>query len=315
MICTLMEVFVQHLDQSIRDKLKEILEKLKDIPAESLRQDAQGNVAPATMEALANAESLVDALVKTYAESMQEKVTQLFEVQNADGEEKPLQYQTFAEISGISAHTPKTPEGKFTINILKGYFKKSARVDQCAMLAATIRNSENIRLGRTHYEHPTVKGTSLLDISSMDLVENVSPTTGTIVVKKADGVTYDKYIDDIHNEADEVINHIEKSAIQVNGRVTRPCSSIKQLIATRRRLEYLKGYLGEKRNHISDFAHAWFENGLYGDGFMHGDLHAGNIMVSDKGATIIDFGNCIRLSKDEQDHIRNMVSKASLVLN
>ena len=461
--------FVRHLDEAIRDKVAEILTKLKDIPAESLLPNAQGNVEPATMQALAEAEALVDALVKTYAEAMQEKVTELFTVENQDAGDKPLQYQTFAEISGISALNPNTAEGKFALGILNGYFKKSARVDQRAMLAAMLRNTdntssnakqvaellkgagpllqkmlqglpissfnaetqlalkdmksrlapipadavkaqllelvnssngeilsievkkvlgaasvgeallchiktkdrpvtgedcvikvlrpniytavlrekaifdeiiehdvpeikrqfeirykgileefdltieaENIRLGKVHYEHPKIDGTSMLNISSMDFVENVSPTTGTLVVKKADGVTYDRYIEDIHAEADEVIGRIKPNAIRVNGRVTRPCSSMKELLATRRRLEYLKGYLGERRNHISDFAHAWFENGLYGDGFMHGDLHAGNIMVSDKGATVIDFGNCIRLSSADQENIRNMVTKASI---
>ena len=461
--------YVQHLDEAIRDKVAELLTKLKDVPADALLPDEQGNVAPDTMQALAEAESLVDALVKTYAEKMQEKVTELFAVENQGVGDRPLQYQTFAEISGISALNPNTTEGKFALGILGGYFKKSARVDQRAMLAAMVRNTdsnssaakqvaellkgagpllqkmlqglpitsfnietqlalkdmksrlapipdeavkaqllelvnssngeilsievkkvlgaasvgeallchvktkdrpvtgedcvikvlrpsiytavlrekaifdeiidhdvpemkrpfearyrgileefdltieaENIRLGRVHYEHPTVKETSKLNVSSMELVGNVSPTTGTLVVKKADGVTYDRYIDDIHAQADEAIGHVKPNAIQINGRVTRPCSSVKELIATRRRLEYLKAYLGERRNHISDFAHAWFENGLYGDGFMHGDLHAGNIMVSDKGATIIDFGNCIRLSATEQDNIRNMLSKASI---
>ena len=454
----------------LADKVAEILRKLRSIPADSLSPDAQGNIAPATRQALSEAEALVDALVKSYAEAMQEKVTQLFEVQNAGAAEKAVQYQTFAEISGISALNPNTTEGKFALGILKGYFKKSAGVDQRAMLAAMLRNtdgdssapkqvaellkgagpllqkmlqglpissfnpetqialkdmksrlapipveavkaqllelvnssngeilsievkqvlgaatvgeallchiktkdrpltgedcvvkvlrpniytavlrekaifdeiiaqevpavksqfevrykgileefdltieSENIRLGRVHYEHPVVDGASKLDISSMDHVENVSPATGTLVVKKAEGVTYDRYVTDIHDEADATVRLVGKpSAIQANGRVTRPCSSVKELIATRRRLEYLKAFLGEKRNHISDFAKAWFENGLYGDGFMHGDLHAGNIMVSDRGATIIDFGNCIRLSASEQNNIRTMLTKASI---
>ena len=453
----------------LADKVAETLAKLRSIPAESLRPDAQGNIAAQTRQALAEAEELVDALVKSYAEAMQEKVSQLFEVQNGGAAGKAVEYQTFAEISGISALNPDTTEGKFALGILKGYFKKSARVDQRAMLAAMLRNTDrnssaakqmaellkgagpllqkmlqglpissfnaetqlalkdmksrlapipveavkaqllelvnssngeilsievkkvlgaasvgeallchiktkerpvtgedcvikvlrpniytavlrekaifdeiiaaevpamkrqfdirykgileefdltieadNIRLGRVHYEHPEVDGKSMLDINSMDLVENASPTTGTIVVKKADGVTYDRYIDDIHAEADETVGYIKPGAIQVNGRMTRPCRSVKELITARRRLEYLKAYLGEKRNHISDFAQAWFDNGLYGDGFMHGDLHAGNIMVSDKGATIIDFGNCIRLSATEQEHIRTMLTKASI---
>ena len=453
----------------LADKVAEILAKLKDIPAESLKPDAQGNVAADVQQKLAEAETLVDALVKSYADLMQAKVAKLFEVKDAGGAEKALQYQTFAEISGISALNPKTAEGKFTINVLKGYFTKSARVDQRAMLAAMLRNTdgassdakqvaellkgagpllqkmlqglpissfnaetqlalkdmksrlapipaeavkaqllelvnssngeilsvevkqvlgaatvgeallchvktkdcpvtgmdcvikvlrpniytaalrekaildeiiretapamqksfdlryneilkefdltleaENIRLGRTHYEHPAIKGKVNVEINSMDLVANVSPATGTLVVKKVDGVTYDRYIDDIHAEAAGTVAHLAPKAVEMNGRVVRPCSSLNDLIFARRRLEYLKAFLGEKRNHISDFARTWFENGLYGDGFMHGDLHAGNIMISDRGATVIDFGNCIRMSAAEQDKIRTLVTKASI---
>ncbi|MBQ7650925.1 MAG: hypothetical protein IJS15_08195 [Victivallales bacterium] len=455
--------------KTIRDKVTEILTALKNIPAESIKGDAQGNVAADTMQKLAAVEDSIEALVTIYANLMQDKVTALFQVQNAGGEAKQLQYQTFAEISGISGLNPDTAEGKFTINVLNEYFKNSASVDQRAMLAAMFRNtdnessnakqvaellkgagpllqkmlqglppssfgpetrdalkdmksrlapipeeavkaqllelvnssngeilsievkkvlgaatvgeallchvktkdcpltgidcvikvlrpnihtailrekaifddiiarkapemgkvfqrryegilkefdltieSENIRLGRTHYEHPSVDGKSVIEISSMDLVENISPATGTLVVKKAEGVTYEEYIDGIHAEAKETVEAIKGHAVEMNGRTVRACSSVKELIATRRRLEYLKAFLGEKRNHIIDFASAWFENGIFGDGFMHGDLHAGNIMVSDNGATVIDFGNCIRLTENEQKDVRNIFTKASL---
>lgn len=104
--------FVQHLDESIRDKAAEILAKLKDIPADSLKPDAQGNVAADTLQKLAEAEALVDALVKSYADSMQAKVTALFAVNDEADAGKALQYQTFAEISGISALNSRTPEGR-----------------------------------------------------------------------------------------------------------------------------------------------------------------------------------------------------------
>ncbi len=461
--------FVEHLDQGIRDKVAEILAKLKDIPVETLRPDAQGHIADNIRQQLATVETLVDTLVKTYADLMQTKVTALFGQPHAENAKRPLQYQTFAEISGNASINPNTGEGQLTLSILNGYFSKSARVDQRAMLAAMIRNTdnessdtkqvaellksagpllqkllqglpisafnketqlalkamksrlapipaeavkaqllelvnssngeirsievkkvlgaatvgeallchvktkdnpvtgmdcvikvlrpnihtavlrekaifdeiiatsvpqmakpfevrykgilqefdltieaENVRLGRAHYEHPSVGGKVNLEINSMELAENASPATGTLVLKKVDGVTYDQYIDDIHAEADETISHVEANAVRLNGRVVRPCATVKEYLATRRRLQYLKAFLGEKRNHISDFARVWFENGIYGNGFMHGDLHAGNIMVSEMGATIIDFGNCIRLTKKEQETIRNMVSKASI---
>ena len=49
------------------------------------------------------------------------------------------------------------------------------------------------------------------------------------------------------------------------------------------------------RAQLVSAAKVWFDEALKGEGFYHGDLHAGNIMTGVKGATLIDFGNFSRL--------------------
>ena len=54
----------------------------------------------------------------------------------------------------------------------------------------------------------------------------------------------------------------------------------------------------------------WVTEGIYG--FYHGDLHAGNIMVSDEKMTLIDFGNATSLSREQQANIMLMMAAASV---
>lgn len=53
----------------------------------------------------------------------------------------------------------------------------------------------------------------------------------------------------------------------------------------------------------------WLKRSLIGDGFFHGDLHAGNIFIDfkKKKITLIDFGNAGSLSKKEQKGIRKLI--------
>jgi hypothetical protein len=54
----------------------------------------------------------------------------------------------------------------------------------------------------------------------------------------------------------------------------------------------------------------WVHEGLFGNGFYHGDLHAGNIMTDGNGLTVIDFGNATHLTPFERGHVLRMISAA-----
>lgn len=59
---------------------------------------------------------------------------------------------------------------------------------------------------------------------------------------------------------------------------------------------------------LHDLSSKWFEEAMFGSGFYHGDLHAGNIMfdgdANDTGLlTAIDFGNAKTLSHEERSAI------------
>jgi predicted unusual protein kinase regulating ubiquinone biosynthesis (AarF/ABC1/UbiB family) len=45
------------------------------------------------------------------------------------------------------------------------------------------------------------------------------------------------------------------------------------------------------------------QEGIYGEGIYHGDLHSGNIMIDDDKATIIDFGNATKLDEFQKKNL------------
>ena len=74
-----------------------------------------------------------------------------------------------------------------------------------------------------------------------------------------------------------------------------------------------------KSEALATFLETWYDEALFGKGFFHADLHAGNIFFETKSPsrcfssgrkyqmTLIDFGNCGQLSRAEQKGIINFI--------
>ena len=63
---------------------------------------------------------------------------------------------------------------------------------------------------------------------------------------------------------------------------------------------------------IAQVVEKWVTEGIFQKGYYHGDLHAGNIMISENGVTVIDFGNATKLSSEQQKHIIKMMVAATM---
>ncbi len=84
----------------------------------------------------------------------------------------------------------------------------------------------------------------------------------------------------------------------------------------------LKGILNEFKTILSDveqrqkgmlqLSQKWVTEGIYEKGYYHGDLHAGNIMVGEKGVTAIDFGNATEITSFQQKHVTIMMTAAMM---
>lgn len=74
--------------------------------------------------------------------------------------------------------------------------------------------------------------------------------------------------------------------------------------------------IGQRAALLSNLLKKWLDVALFGNGFMHGDLHAGNILFSSEihkiKLSLIDFGNAITLPEDDRKAIIKLLSGVSL---
>jgi len=129
---------LSNLPQNVRDAVRDVFADIKklDIP----RLANAGQLPEGARAALEAIEKKIDGAADSLAESMQAKVTTLFAPHDA-GEVRQDWQKTFAELNGKEGIDETTRQGKFTMNVLRNYFKSAAPVDKRAMLSAFIRNT------------------------------------------------------------------------------------------------------------------------------------------------------------------------------
>ena len=451
--------FLSPMPPEVRDAAKSVFEEIRKLDIAKLKNPAE--LDGAVRNALAAIETKVNALADSLVNTMQDKVTALFAPKAQAQDAKPDWQKTFAELTGKEGIDENTKQGKFTMTVLRNYFKNSAAVDKRAMLSAFIRNTDdassdakqvaellkgagpllqkmlqglplssfnaetqialkdmksrllpipdeavkaqmlelvnssngnilsievkkslgaatvgqaflcniktkdhpfagvdcvvkllrpnvdtaiqrekamidkiiaddpamkatfdgqyrkileefdltlestNVGIGTKIYEMP--KGARTLH--SMEMLEGTTATMTSMIVKKADGATFDSTIETIRREADEVLAPF-KQTTEVDGvkKTVYKAANTQDMALARRTLLAKAAKLNDRRNHVLDVTKAWFDNALFGNGFFHGDLHGGNLMTGVGGTTFIDFGNCSRLNKTEQGAIRMMLA-------
>ena len=176
--------------------------------------------------------------------------------------------------------------------------------------------AKNINFGRGVYEQPVylcqrsllnnseIQTLNLTSLHSMEVHPLVTPTMDCLVLKKAPGVTYDRYMKDVSRRLDEMMEGREI----VNGRCNLP--NLAELIVFRKELVGMYNETLKRQRFLIDLTMKWAHEGLFGGGFYHGDLHAGNIMTDGNGLTVIDFGNATHLAPVERNHVLRMISAA-----
>ena len=169
-------------------------------------------------------------------------------------------------------------------------------------------------------------------IQAMKVNHLVQPTANALVLEKAPGTTVDKYLKELEDQEKAlmsqfyVIDKVEK--IQEDGTVkeeeqirTREDGvpelllsdkNINQWGKTRENLTRLLEQVQKRQKYLTQLVQSWVSEGIYGSGFYHGDLHAGNIMMDDQGLTVIDFGNATKLEEEQKKHVTRMMIAAVL---
>ncbi len=145
--------------------------------------------------------------------------------------------------------------------------------------------AENVEIGKI-YQDPK------LHISTMKVDSKAKISANTLVLERAPGVSVDRFIAQQDEKRKEIFAKGDKESLY---NVMTEMESFKKEIKTKH--QYLMNLTGK-----------WLDEALFGSGFFHGDLHAGNIMMGEEGVTVIDYGNVHQLSQDEQVHILNLIA-------
>ena len=200
--------------------------------------------------------------------------------------------------------------------------------------------ARNVELGSI-YDREKEKGDD--KVVSMKLNTLIAPSTNSMVLEKAPGETIDSLLDRIKTEAQKIRDVYKKDGVispdldeKMKKKYMAELESEPYFIGPTD-LELYKGikmyskewdaiqpgvlqeklanYLVElkkKKRYLDAFAKKWTVEGMFGEGFYHGDPHEGNIMVDDEKLTVIDFGNCTRLSDDQKLQVTRMLAAAAI---
>lgn len=143
------------------------------------------------------------------------------------------------------------------------------------------READNVRLAQVYNQ-------GFDNLSAMKLVEKVPPSQGYMVLQKAPGTTVKHAFEDLKTKIGNWNPRTSDSTCYTTS--SKMASGIEAL------------------------ASKWIEEGIFGSGFYHGDLHSGNIMYSDATGmlTAIDMGNADQMSLVQRRAVFKMVLAAGI---
>ena len=125
-------------------------------------------------------------------------------------------------------------------------------------------------------------GQPFTNVTSAGLAEGFKPAHSTMVQKCAQGSTLKKVLNE--------------EAGDLQGR------NIAELKGIKAKLEKTHAAL-------TNLSYMWAQEGLFGAGFYHGDLHEGNIIIDKEGkATVIDFGNATQLDANGRTNVIRVIA-------
>ena len=153
-------------------------------------------------------------------------------------------------------------------------------------------------------------------VKSMKVADIVPPSKDAMVCEVAEGKTADAYFKrkttEIRNaaanalERDPATGRIKWETKIVDGK-EKSVPVFKKNIsaaAVTNMLDYVSAHhatLKKVSGNILQATKAWFYEALMGSGKFHGDTHSGNLMVTEKEVTFIDFGNLYKLDAHRPD--------------
>ena len=162
-----------------------------------------------------------------------------------------------------------------------------------------IEEELDLRIEARNVKRGDVYNKGAKTVQTMKLSNLVNPDTNALVLEKAPGTTVDKYIEEVKQEHQRLMEELKSMGDTGSG------------YEVLEKLGKMQHQLIKRQQYVTELVRKWILSGVYDEGFYHGDLHAGNIMIDDEKATVIDFGNATQLTKEQQIHIMHMLCAAA----
>ena len=178
----------------------------------------------------------------------------------------------------------------------------------------TIRQELNFKV-----EMENVKGGNVYNVQggvvkSVNMMKGVASSMDVLVLEKAEGDTVDGYL---KNEVTAKMDEIRRGCTFRKGFAGTVfgdlyyAKTIGDFNRRRQELTDMVAGLEKRQKLLVELSKRWFDEAMFGSGFFHGDLHSGNIMVTESNVTVIDYGNAMKLTKDEQGGLTTVVCAAA----
>lgn len=170
----------------------------------------------------------------------------------------------------------------------------------------------NALKGKRHYD-TTIAGSENDDyVHSMNVSNLTKSSKNVMLIEVAKGKTVDQDTTDIENmlydTMDPVYSFTDSKKFNGIGGDTGMPIFFKNVIE---KISPLLAKTQKKQKYLVALAEKWlYESVFSAEGFYHGDLHAGNIMIDENGVTVIDYGNATVLSKKQQENLIMLVASA-----
>lgn len=174
--------------------------------------------------------------------------------------------------------------------------------------------AQNVEAGKVYDQKTTT-------VQSMKVNSLIEPTVNSLVLEKAPGTTIDKYLDELHEMKEklerELYAHNADGSVKMIKKDQKTVPQFRkpdQMYKIKKHRDMIAKKLAQlqkRQTYLADLAQQWVTEGIFGKGFYHGDLHAGNMLIDDDGLTVIDFGNATTLTSEQQTEVTRMVAAAA----
>lgn len=165
--------------------------------------------------------------------------------------------------------------------------------------------ARNIARGQIYHQNPDV------NIQSVQIHPLVRPSANALVLRFVEGRTLAGRMKEIRARLDEITK--QTASLSPVGVAVHTVEKVDEYIALREELVSLYKELHSINQQLCGLSKKWGSEAIFQNGFFHGDLHSGNIMVKSERnpetgdyetkLTVIDYGNATQLSETEQQNV------------